>query len=148
MKPRYYLALFNPQSWEEFLERGATIYGTTKNKLNRAKKIQSGDYFICYISKQSVFPGILEVIGKAYYDESEYWSGGVFPVRFHVQPVSILNPEEAIPVANVRNKLLLFSDLKNESNWAGFFINAFNEFPEEDAVYLKNLMSRVVKKKK
>jgi len=71
-----------------------------------------------------------------------------FPVWFRVQPVSILNSEEAIPVSNVRNNLLLFSDLKKESNWAGFFINAFNEFPEEDAVYLKNLMSRAVKKKR
>jgi len=148
MEPRYYLALFNPQSWIEFLEKGATTYGTTKNKLNRAKKIQSGDYFICYISKQSVFPGILQVVSEAYYDESVYWSGGVFPVRFHVQPVSILSPEEAILIADVRNKLLLFSDLKNELNWAGFFINAFNEFPKEDGIYLMNLMMGNGKKKK
>lgn len=148
MEPRYYLALFNLQSWIEFLEKGATTYGTTKNKLKRAEKIQSGDFFICYISKQSEFSGLVKVENKAYYDESEYWSDSVFPVRFHVQPVAILSPEKAIPIANVRNKLMIFANLKKKSYWAGFFINAFNEFPKEDGIYLMNLMTGNVKKKK
>jgi len=39
----YYLALFNSTTWEEFLDAGGNIYGTTKNKENRAKKLKSGD---------------------------------------------------------------------------------------------------------
>ena len=92
MEPRCYLALFNPQSWIEFLEQGAKKYGTTKNKLNRAKKIHNGDFLVCYISKQSVFSGVLRVVDEVYYDESNYWTGGTFPVRFNVQPECILSP--------------------------------------------------------
>jgi len=47
---KYYLALFNSNTWQEFLDAGGEIYGTTKNKENRAKKLKPGDKVLCYIS--------------------------------------------------------------------------------------------------
>lgn len=142
MEPRYFLALFSPQSWIEFLNNGAAVYGTTKNKLNRAKKIHDKDFFICYISKQSVFSGVLRVNGEVYYDDSEYWTGGIFPVRFQVQPEYIVSPENAVQISDVKNNLKIFATLKRDSNWAGFFINAFNEFPKEDALHIINTLAK------
>lgn len=147
MEPRYYLALFNPQSWIEFLEKGSSVYGTTKNKLNRAKKVHQGDFLICYISKQSVFSGVLRVNSEVYYDDSEYWAGGVFPVRFNVQPENIVSLENAIQISDVKQNLKIFSNLKRDSNWAGFFINAFNEFPKDDAIYLINSLKQLLSRK-
>ena len=61
MSPKYYLALFNRASWQEFLYDGGKVYGTTGTQRNRAKKIHNGDFLICYITGISEFVGILEI---------------------------------------------------------------------------------------
>lgn len=147
MESRYYLALFNDESWSEFLKFGANIYGTKKNKQNRAEKIHAGDYFICYISKISIISGILKIKSEAYYEESQYWSKDIFPVRFQVQPLYLLNPGEALQIDELKDNLKIFKNLKNKSNWAGFFINAFNEFPTEDGEFLIQAMKEKLLKK-
>lgn len=140
MTSRKFLALFNDQSWRDFRDNGANIYGTTKNKLNRAKKIHLGDTLLCYVSKRSVFSGVLKINSEVYYNESECWTKGVFPVRFNVIPEYLLNLDDSISISILKEHLKIFRNLKDESNWAGFFINAFNEFPREDGDYIINLI--------
>lgn len=148
MGPRYYLALFNEQSWKEFLDHDTKIYGTNKSKLNRAKKVHSGDYLLCYISKISVFSGILTVNSETYYDESEYWTKGIFPVRLNVQPEVLLSAEEGLPIYDLRDSLQVFKNLKRETNWASFFINAFNEFPKEDGTKIVQKLRDIASEKR
>ncbi len=144
MEPRYYLALFNEQSWKEFLGNGAKIYGTTKNKLNRARKICQGDYLLCYVSKLSILSGVLKVESDVYYDESKYWTNDLFPVRFNVNPEILLSLDEGMTPSIFREDLDIFKNLRQKSSWGGFFINSFNEFPEEDGKFLVQILRRKV----
>ena len=130
--PRYYLALFSEQSWQEFLAHGGTVYGTTKNNESRAQKLQAGDILLCYISKWSVFAGVLCVTGPTRFDETPLYDQGVFPVRLDVEIVNVVDLDDGLPVAVLRDRLTIFKGLKNPNLWAGFFIKPFNRFPEED----------------
>lgn len=139
---RYYLALFSEQSWQEFRVHGGTVYGTTKNKQTRAAKLEPGDLLICYISKRKVFAGVLRVIGSARYDETPLYGQGVFPVRLDVEIAVAVDPDAGVPVQELRDRLAIFTRLKNPKSWAGFFLNSFNQFPEEDGELIVKLLEK------
>ena len=53
MSEKYYLALFNEETWDEFLEKGSSVYGTKFNKQTRMRKTNPGDFLICYVTKMA-----------------------------------------------------------------------------------------------
>ena len=130
--PRFFLALFSEQSWQEFRIHGGTVYGTTKTKQTRAQKLEVGDLLICYVSKRQVFAGVLHVTNRARYDETPLYGQGVFPVRLDVEIVTAVDSDDGVPVSDLRDQLAIFTRLKNPKSWAGFFLNSFNQFPDED----------------
>ena len=130
--PRFFLALFSEQSWQEFRANGGRVYGTTKTKQTRAQKLEIGDFLICYVSKRQVFAGVLRVTGPARYDETPLYGQGVFPVRLDVEIVTAVDSDDGVPVSDLRDQLAIFTRLKNPKSWAGFFLNSFNQFPDED----------------
>lgn len=136
MVSKYYLALFNRTSWEEFLSHGGETYGTTPSKNVRAKKIHIGDFLICYVSGTSQFIGILEVVSESYFDKTRIWRNGVFPVRFKVKVVEQLPLNSGLPVGGLKEKLSIFLTLTKQSKWGGFFINSLNEFTFEDGEFI------------
>jgi predicted RNA-binding protein len=143
MSHEYYLALFNEITWNDFRKKGCIIYGTTKNKEARAKKLNPGDKLICYISHWSVFAGVIEIESPCYLDDSDIWRGENFPVRFQVKENVALDPQSGISVRNYFKKLTIFAHLKNEKSWQGFFLNSLNRFPKEDGeIIVNDLMLR------
>lgn len=65
MVKEYYLALFNDKIWNDFRESGRNIYGTTKNKENRAKNYKK------------------ETISSATYPDGQYfWIDGDYFIMF------------------------------------------------------------------
>ena len=46
---RYWLNLFSPRTWEDFRANGSNITGFSENNWTRAKRIQFGDLFLCYL---------------------------------------------------------------------------------------------------
>jgi hypothetical protein len=138
MSPKYYLAIFTVTSWREFLSNGARIYGTTGNQQIRAKKLQKGDFLICYITGFSEFVGILEIQSGAYFDRSRLWEQSIFPVRFEVKLIENLSEYSGISGRDLVGKITVLKNLKNPKKWWAFFINSLNEFPVEDGEYLVN----------
>jgi predicted RNA-binding protein len=142
MERKYYLAIFSQKSWDEFIDHGCRIYGTTKNKMNRAKKIHEGNYLICYVAGESKFSGLLEISSDAFLDKQEIWSQSTFPIRFDVEPHHILMLKNAIPAQKLKDELDIFKNLKNIKRWSGFFMNAFSEFSKKDGAFLHNLIKQ------
>jgi hypothetical protein len=136
MCPKYYLALFNPMSWKEFLFYGGKVYGTTVGQRNQAKKIHKGDFLICYITGISEFVGILRIESESYFDNTRIWQNNSYPVRFDVTIVEKLSAYSGIYAKNLINKITILKGLKNPSKWGAFFLCSFNEIPEEDGKYL------------
>lgn len=133
MNKKYYLALFNYNTWNEFLEMGSSVYGTTLNKQKRMEVVEPGDFLLCYITKLSRFVGLLEITSKAYLDDHNIWEEDIYPVRVNVQPIYILDAVCGVPISELKEELSIFANLKNPKAWSGFFITSLNVFQEHDA---------------
>jgi len=144
MENKFYLCLFNETTWNDFLLQKKKVYGTTKNKLGRANKITRADHLICYVSKHSKFVGVLQKNSDAYYDETNLWENGVFPVRFGVDVEIALPIKLGIPAKNFKNRISILQNIKNEKKWAGFFINSFNEFPTNDGILITGELEKII----
>jgi len=140
----YWLDLFTGKTWEEFLQSRATITGFRKRKHNLAKKIQTGDYFICYLTGISRFVGVLEVKSKCYIDTKPIWEDQVFPVRFDVELIYKLEAATSIPVKSLMDKLPMFQNLKSPHAWTGFFRGSPNKFNKRDGeIIVKEIQSAI-----
>lgn len=145
MDPKYYLALFNEETWNEFLDNGSSIYGTNLNKQRRMETINVGDFLICYVTKLSRFVGLLKINSKAYLDNSRIWKNDIYPVRTSVHPIYVLKVDNGIPISELKEDLEIFTNLKNSKGWGGFFINSLNTFKEHDAEIIINKLKTASK---
>jgi EVE domain len=69
------------------------------------RRMKTGDYLLCYLTRASRWVGILEVTGDAYYDETPIWSSQPFPSRIPVRPVIVLDAEFGVPVLDMRDEI-------------------------------------------
>lgn len=130
---KYYLALFNEETWNEFIKKGSSVYGTTFKKRRRMEKTIPGDFLICYVTKLSRFVGLLEITSKAYIDDSRIWESDIYPNRVNVCPAYILKDMDGIPISELKEELSIFKDYKNPLSWKGHIRNSLTIFQENDA---------------
>jgi predicted RNA-binding protein len=145
MNRNYWLIVFTPETWEEFLNAGVRVYGFTDQYKKTAEKTKPGDYLICYVTKKSQFNGILEVDSAPFRDLKEIWSAKVYPVRLHVKPVKILPTGYGIPISQLKEKLSIFQNLKTPTGWTWHFWTSIKEWKEPDA---KAVIEAITKAKK
>jgi len=134
MSRKYWLVLFTGKTWEEFHKYGASVSGFKERRRNISKRIQPGDYLICYLTGLSRFIGVLEVLSESYFDtETRIWEDQLFPVRFKVKVVHAVDAKTAIPVHDLKDKLSIFRDAKMPRSWSGFFRGSPVQFDTKDA---------------
>ncbi len=121
--PTYWVSLFTLRTWEESVFAGGKVAGFRENRWNVARKITPGDYLLCYITGLSRFVAVQKVVGKPAkeIEPNQIWTFDSFPCRVHVEMVSRLNPEKAIPVVELRDQLSIFRDLKFPHAWGVHF---------------------------
>lgn len=115
----YWLNLFSPQTWQQFLDAGATVTGFRANRWSKVQRIAIGDYMLCYLTGVSRFIGILEVISEPYQDHSgSIWQDD-FPCRLKVRVVAQLTVETAVPITLLSDHLSIFQHLTSPNAWTG-----------------------------
>jgi hypothetical protein len=75
------------------------------------QKIAVGDILLCYMARQSRWFAALEVVSKAFSDETR--TDDVHPCRLATKPLIIVEPSRGIPAKETQSKLKLFSGVKN-----------------------------------
>jgi len=123
MKPNhsYWLDLFTYTTWQEFLKAGGQTSGFRERRWKTVKQIKTGDYLLCYLTGISRFIGILEVTSESFKDTTPIWKDEEFPWRLKVKVIAKLEPETAVPVLELKDKLSIFENLKNPHAWSGRF---------------------------
>ena len=135
---RYWLNLFSPRTWEDFRENGSNVSGFSENNWTRAKRIQFGDVFLCYLIGVKRWIGALRVVGDRYFDEEQsLFRDGVYPVRFRVEPIVALDPECGVPIERLRGKLSFFPAEGDYKDWSGHVRSSPTLFAEENGVAIQ-----------
>jgi hypothetical protein len=116
----YWLDLFTGTTWAEFQKAGAKITGFREHNWKRASGIKSGDIFLCYMTGVKRWVGLLEVTGERHKDDSPIWGEEVFPVRFAVKPLVILEPEHGVPMKELEGKLSFYETGAPPGRWTGY----------------------------
>jgi predicted RNA-binding protein len=116
----YWLDLFSPKTWQEFLDAGGTVTGFRQNRWNAVQKVKRGDYLMCYVTQISRFIGVLEAVSEPYQDTSRtIWKDEDFPCRLDVRIVAKLSLDTAIPIFELRDRLSIFRDSDKPAGWSG-----------------------------
>ena len=95
---QYWLNLFSPKTWQEFLDAGGSVSGFRLSRIKTAKQIKPGDRLLCYLTGISRFVGVLEAISAGFEDETPIWSDELFPARLKVKVIVALQPDTAVPI--------------------------------------------------
>jgi hypothetical protein len=117
--PSYWLDLFTWKTWSEFLAAGAEVTGFRKSRWTTVRKIKPGDIFLCYLTGVSRFIGLIEVTSEPFQDDTPIWKDETFPCRLSGKLLLSLEPETAVPVHNLRDKLSIFQGLSSPHAWTG-----------------------------
>ncbi len=134
----YWLDLFSHETWTEFLAAGGEVSGFRLGRRSQVKKIQPGDYLLCYLTGVSRWVGVLEVQSPAYEDTTPLWSASVFPVRLKVKSIAKLTAGTGIPVLEMREQLSVFTNLKNPNIWSGAFRGSPTKWSAADGEFVVN----------
>jgi hypothetical protein len=111
MARNYWIDLFTPSTWQEFLAAGANVSGFRKSSQALTRQIQPGDYLLCYLVYLSRWIGILEVISEPYEDTEPIWQDDVFPCRVKVKVITQLTFETAVPVHDLKGRLSIYENI-------------------------------------
>ena len=141
----YYLDIFSPETFENFLKSSQDITGFRIRQSSAAKKIHPGDKLICYMTKLSAWVGILEVLSESFVDETPrfYEKNDPFVVRFLVKPLVWLPKEKAVPIREdfVWDRLSFTKGHdRHGSAWTGLFRSSLNRINDSDGKFLEDLL--------
>jgi hypothetical protein len=129
---QYWLDLFTVETWQQFLDAGGTISGFSPNRWARVRKMQPGDYLLCYLTGASRFVGVLEVTDQPFQSsEPPIWAAN-YPSRVNVRVVAQLTPETAVPVHDLLSRFS-FHDQSRPHVWTGRFRGSPARWSERDA---------------
>ncbi len=146
---RYFLNLFSPETYVSFSNSNRDRSGFRLKQKNMAAKVQTGDRFVCYLTKVSRWVGIFEVESTSFIDTTPIFfeKDDPFVVRFQVKPLVWLDINKAIPIhdASIWNQLSFTKNVDPKSQaWTGKFRSSLTPLSEEDGRFLEfQLLSQV-----
>ncbi len=115
----YWLNLFSPHTWQQFVDAGATVTGFRANRWKQVQRIAVGDYMLCYLTQVSRFVGVLEVVSAPYQDDSKSIWDDDFPCRVKVRTITQLPLDTSLPITDLRNRLSIFQNSTSPNAWSG-----------------------------
>jgi hypothetical protein len=125
----YWVQVFTLKTWQEFLAAGGKVTGFRSARWWRIQQLKPGDFLLCYLSGLGKFVGILEVQSDPYIDQSPIWQGESFPCRADVKIVTALEPEAAVSIRDLSNRLSIF----RTSHWGLYLISSPSKWDVNDA---------------
>jgi hypothetical protein len=135
---QYWIDLFTVKSWNEFLKAAETeaVTGFREGRWARVKKIQQGDYLLCYLTGVSRFIGVLEVTSDPYLSaKPRIWSDDPFPSRVKVNVIAKLTPETAVPIHDLLPDLSIFNPAEPHK-WSGRVRGSPERWKSEDGEWV------------
>ena len=125
---------------------GANVSGFQKRQRHAAENIKVGDILLCYLVRVSRWCGVLRIASSVYIDtEPIYEDPDPFVIRFKVEPVVILEPEDSIPIYDdsMWNTLSQTKGhQKGTPTWTGAYRNSLREINNIDGSFLVSQLKK------
>jgi hypothetical protein len=137
----YWLDLFTGTTWREFREAGANISGFRGRQAAIAKRVQSGDIFLCYLTGVMRWVGALELEGRTS-DMRKIWKEEDFPTRFAVKPLITLEPENGVPMQELEGRVKFYAGPKDRGKFKGIVRSSLNPIYEKDGELILSLLRK------
>jgi hypothetical protein len=128
----YWLNLFTGKTWREFRDAGGRTTGFREHNWARAKRVSPGDVFLCYLVGVKRWVGLLEIQSELFRDDSPIYEEEVFPARFKVEPLVMLDPEHGVPMESLAGKLTFFPADATARQWSGRVRGSPSRYKPED----------------
>lgn len=135
----YWLDLFTGTTWREFQEAGANISGFRGRQAKIAKRVQSRDVFLCYLTGVMRWVGALEIEGPTT-DMRRIWKEQDFPVRFAVKPLVMLEPEHGVPMEELASRVKFYASPKDKGKFRGIVRSSLNPIDVKDGDLILSLL--------
>ena len=126
----YWIDLFTGTTWEEFRRHGSRTTGFRPRMRGFQKRVQPGDIFLCYLTGVMRWVGALKNNGISE-NKDRIWAEDEFPVRFEVEPIVELLPENGVPMDMLAGKVAFFQDEKDRGKFKGFVRMSPNLFKQK-----------------
>jgi hypothetical protein len=123
----YWIDLFTGTTWDEFRKAGAKVTGHRERNRASAARVKAGDIFLCYLTGVMRWVGALRVIGPSN-DRTPIWKEDVFPVRFEVTPLVLLDPEHGVLMQDLQGRTAFFAGPQDAGKFRGFLRISLNKF--------------------
>jgi len=123
----YWLDLFTRTTWDEFRAAGATTTGFRDSQRASLRRVKPGDIFLCYLTGVMRWVGALEVVGASR-DKRTIWKEQIFPVRFEVRPLVVLEPQYGVPMDDLRGHVDFYEEPRHKGGFKGFVRRSPNPF--------------------
>ena len=138
----YWLDLFSPTTWQEFVDAGMEVSGFRMNRWSTVQRIKPGDYLICYLTQVSRLVAILEVTSDPYIDhDRSIWKDDDFPCRVKVRVPVSLDIDTAVPITKIADRLTIFRNLTSPNAWTGHVRGSPSKWkPADGKVIIESLM--------
>ncbi len=141
----YWLNLFTGTTWREFKEAGANVSGFRATQAKTAKRINTGDIFLCYLTGVMRWVGALEIVGPST-DTRKIWKEQEFPIRFEVKPLILLEPENGFPMDQLEGHVKFYAGPKDKGKFRGFLRGSQRLFDgPKDGDLILSMLREVVK---
>lgn len=137
----YWLDLFTGTTWREFRDAGASISGFRGRQAAIAKRVQSGDIFLCYLTGVMRWVGALEIAGRTS-DMRRIWKEEDFPVRFSVKPLMLLEPEHGVPMEELEGLVKFYASPKDKGKFKGIVRSSLNIINPTDGELILSLLRK------
>jgi hypothetical protein len=137
----YWLDLFTGTTWREFRDAGGNISGFRGRQATIAKRVQSGDIFLCYLTGVMRWVGALQIESRTA-DMRKIWKEEDFPVRFAVKPVVLLDPEHGVPMEQLEGQVKFYAGPKDKGKFKGIVRSSLNTIYEKDGELILSLLRK------
>jgi hypothetical protein len=135
----------SPENYEATREHGFSVIGMKERRRNLALQMEPGDRIVFYLTRVGAFAGSIRLTSGLFEDRTPLWPGkpgnpDPYPWRFESEPEVVLEPEDWVDAAALKDRLEHVAKWPAE-HWTLAFQGQLRAVSERDAAVLLEAMT-------
>jgi hypothetical protein len=108
--PTTWILTGSPENFAATREHGFRLVGMKERRRRQADAMEPGDRIVFYLTRVGAFGGTVRLVSGMFEDRAPVWPGkpgrpDAYPWRFETRPEVVLDEDEWVPAAEVKDDL-------------------------------------------